>query len=180
MSNIKYILGHFDDPDVMMHGIDNLQKNNVSIYDVFTPFPIHGIEKKLGIKRSRLPIAAFCFGITGTITAFIMVYYMLVIDWPMNIGGKPAFAFPDFIPVMFELTVLFCAFGMVFTFFYVNHLFPGRAPRVMDLRASDDRFVIAIDAKDNADHSKVDSILKEAGAVEIKHNERKYISYDEE
>jgi hypothetical protein len=179
MSNIKYILGHFDDPEVLMHGIDKLQQNNVKIYDVFTPFPIHGIENKLGIKRSRLPIAAFLFGITGTITAFTMIYYMLVQDWPMNIGGKPAFAFPDFIPVMFELTVLFCAFGMVFTFFYANHLFPGRAPRVMDLRATDDRFVIAIDAKTN-DINSVDAILKEAGAVEIKHNERKYISYDEE
>lgn len=179
MSNIKYILGHFDDPEVLMHGIDKLQQNNVKIYDVFTPFPIHGIENKLGIKRSRLPIAAFLFGITGTITAFTMIYYMLVQDWPMNIGGKPAFAFPDFIPVMFELTVLFCAFGMVFTFFYSNHLFPGRAPRVMDLRATDDRFVIAIDAKTN-DINSVDAILKEAGAVEIKHNERKYISYDEE
>ncbi len=179
MSNIKYILGHFEDPDVLMHGIDKLQQNNVKIYDVFTPFPIHGIENKLGIKRSRLPIAAFLFGITGTITAFTMIYYMLVQDWPMNIGGKPAFAFPDFIPVMFELTVLFCAFGMVFTFFYANHLFPGSAPRVMDLRATDDRFVIAIDAKTN-DINSVDAILKEAGAVEIKHNERKYISYDEE
>ncbi len=179
MSNIKYILGHFDDPEVLMHGIDKLQQNNVKIYDVFTPFPIHGIENKLGIKRSRLPIAAFLFGITGTITAFTMIYYMLVQDWPMNIGGKPAFAFPDFIPIMFEVTVLFCAFGMVFTFFYSNHVFPGRAPRVMDLRATDDRFVIAIDAKTN-DINSVDAILKEAGAVEIKHNERKYISYDEE
>lgn len=179
MSNIKYILGHFDDPEVLMNGIDKLQKSNIKIYDVFTPFPIHGIENKLGIKRSRLPIAAFLFGITGTITAFTMVYYMLVHDWPMNIGGKPAFAFPDFIPVMFELTVLFCAYGMVFTFFYANHLFPGRAPRVMDLRATDDRFVIAIDAKSN-DINSVDALLKEAGAVEIKHNERKYISYDEE
>ena len=80
---------------------------------------------------------------------------------------------------MFELTVLFAAYGMVFTFFYVNHLFPGRAPRVMDLRATNDRFVIAIDASLN-DINSVDAVLKEAGAIEIKHNERKYISYDEE
>ena len=80
---------------------------------------------------------------------------------------------------MFELTVLFAAYGMVFTFFYANHLFPGRAPRVMDLRATNDRFVIAIDASLN-DINSVDAVLKEAGAIEIKHNERKYISYDEE
>lgn len=64
MSNTKYILGHFEDPDDLMHGIEKLQENNIGIYDVFTPMPIHGIEAKLGVKRSRLPIAAFCFGIT--------------------------------------------------------------------------------------------------------------------
>jgi hypothetical protein len=178
MSNIKYILGHFEDPDDLMHGIGKLQENKVSIYDVYTPMPIHGIEDKLGIKRSRLGKVAFCFGLTGTITAITMITYMLVIDWPMNIGGKPNFAFPDFVPIMFELTVLFSAFGMVGTYFFVNLLAPGRAPRVMDLRATNDRFVIAIDAKDNAEHDKIDNILKEAGAVEVKHNERKYVSYE--
>ena len=178
MSNVKYILAHFEDPDEMMHGNDKLQENNISIYDVFTPMPIHGIEAKLGIKRSRLPIAAFLFGLTGTITAFSMIYYMLVYDWPMNIGGKPAFAMPNFIPIMFELTVLFCSFGMVFTFLFANHLFPGRAPRVMDLRATDDRFIIAIDPKANPFPDKINNVLKEAGAVEILHNERKYVSYE--
>ncbi len=178
MSNIKYILGHFADPDELMHGIDKLQEGNVTIYDVFTPMPIHGIEDKLGIKRSRLGRVAFCFGLTGTITAISMIWYMLVYDWPMNIGGKPHFAFPDFVPIMFELTVLFCSFGMVGTYFFVNHLAPGRAPRVMDLRATNDRFVVAIDAKENPYHDKIDNILKEAGAVEIKHNERKYVSYE--
>lgn len=178
MSKTKYILGHFEDPDDLMHGIDTLQKNNVSIYDVYTPMPIHGIEDKLGIKRSRLPIVAFWCGLTGTVTAISMIYYMLVQDWPMDIGGKPAFAFPDFIPVMFELTVLFCSYGMGIAFFIANHLAPGRAPRVMDLRATDDRFVLAIDAKANPYPDKIEDLLKNAGAVEIKHNERKYVSYE--
>jgi len=99
-------------------------------------------------------------------------------DWPMNIGGKPAFAIPDFIPITFEWTVLFCAFGMVFTFFFATHLFPGRTPRVMDYRATDDHFVIAIDAKGNTPHADIDRLLKEAGAVEVKHNDRKYVSYE--
>lgn len=178
MSNIKYILGHFEDPDDLMHGIDKLQENNVSVYDVYTPMPIHGIEDKLGVKRSQLGKVAFGFGLAGTITAVFMIWYMMAYDWPMNIGGKPYFAFPDFVPIIFELTVLFCAFGMVGTYFFVNHLAPGRAPRVMDLRATNDRFVIAIDAKANPYPDKIDNILKEAGAVEIKHNERKYVSYE--
>jgi hypothetical protein len=168
MSSTKYILGLFDDPDEMMHGIDALQKNSIPIYDVYTPMPIHGIEAKL----------AFMFGVLGGTTIFSMAYYMLVRDWPMNIGGKPAFAIPDFIPFTFEWTVLFTAFGMTATFFYATHLFPGRAPRVMDLRATDDRFVIAIDAKGNTPHEDITNLLKEAGAVEVKHNDRKYVSYE--
>ncbi len=178
MSSTKYILGLFEDPDEMMHGIDMLQKKSVPIYDVYTPMPIHGIERKLGLKDSRLGYAAFMFGCLGGTTIFSMAYYMLVHDWPMNIGGKPSFAIPDFVPITFEWTVLFTAFGMVATFFYATHLFPGRTPRTMDLRATDDRFVIAIDAKGNTPHDDITKILKEAGAVEVKHNDRKYVSYE--
>src|SRR5690606_40395172 len=70
------------------------------------------------------------------------------------------------------------ALGMVAIFFYRNHLFPGRAPRVMDFRATDDRFVIAIDAKENTDHNQIETLLKEAGAIDVLHNERKYVSYE--
>jgi len=178
MSNTKYILGSFADPDDLMHGIEKLQANNISIHDCFTPMPIHGIEAKLGVKPSRLPIAAFCFGALGTTLGFSLLFYTMAYDWPMNIGGKPAMSLPNFVPVTFEVTILLCALGMVATFFYRNHLFPGRAPRVMDLRATDDRFIIAIDAKENTDHSFIDNLLREAGAVEVKYNERKYVSYE--
>jgi len=178
MSSTKFILGLFDDPDNLLDGIHKLQQSSVPIYDVYTPMPIHGIEAKLGIKDSRLGYAAFIFGCTGGTVAFSMLYYMLVWDWPHNIGGKPNFAIPDFVPITFEWTVLFTAFGMVLTFFYATHLFPGRAPRVMDFRATDDRFVIAIDARGNVPHSDITNILKEAGAVEVKHNDRKYVSYE--
>ncbi|MFC0515940.1 DUF3341 domain-containing protein [Mucilaginibacter angelicae] len=178
MSSTKYILGVFDDPDDMMHGIDKLQKNSVPIYDVYTPMPIHGIEAKLNIKDSRLGYAAFMFGCLGGSIMFGMVYYMLVHDWPMNIGGKNAFAIPDFVPVTFEWTILWTSFGMTFTFFFATHLFPGRTPRVMDLRATNDKFVIAIDAKGNIPHDDITNLLKEAGATEVKHNDRKYVSYE--
>ncbi|MCL7988722.1 DUF3341 domain-containing protein [Sphingobacterium sp. lm-10] len=178
MSNTKYILGSFADPDEMMHGIEKLQENNISIYDCYTPMPIHGIEAKLGVKPSRLPIAAFIAGATGTILGFSLLFYTTAYDWPMNVGGKPSLPLPNFVPVTFEVTILLCALGMVATFFYRNHLFPGRAPRVMDLRASDDRFIIAIDAKENTDHDLIDGLLKDAGAVEVKFNERKYVSYE--
>ncbi|GAA4325009.1 hypothetical protein GCM10023149_27020 [Mucilaginibacter gynuensis] len=184
MSSTKFILGLFDDPDDLLHGIEKLQKNSVPIYDVYSPMPIHGIEAKLGIKESRLGYAAFCFGCLGATVIFSIIYYTLVHDWPMNIGGKPTTSdwwaplTPVFIPFTFEWTILFTAFGMTFTFFAATHLFPGRAPRVMDLRATDDRFVIAIDAKGNVPHDDITNLLKEAGAVEVKHNDRKYVSYE--
>lgn len=178
MSNTKFILGSFGDPDDLMLGIDKMQENNITIYDAYTPMPIHGIEDKLGVPPSRIPIAAFIFGISGTTFAIGLLYYCMVYDWPINIGGKPAFAMPNFVPITFELTVLICALGMVATFLFRTHLFPGRAPRVMDLRASDDRFILAIDAKENADHEKIDNLLKEAGAIDVLHNERKYVSYE--
>jgi len=178
MSTTKYILGSFGDPDEMMHGIEKLQENNIGIYDVFTPMPIHGIEAKLGVPPSRLPIVAFLCGLLGFSLGFSLLYYTMVYDWPMNIGGKPAFSMPNFVPVTFEVTILVTALGMVATFFFRNHLFPGRAPRVMDFRATDDRFVIAVDARENTDHVKIESLLKEAGAIEVLHNERKYVSYE--
>lgn len=178
MSKTKFILGLFDDPDELMHGIDKLQKNSIPIYDVYSPMPIHGIEAKLGIKDSRLGYAAFMFGCLGGTVVFSILFYTMVLDWPMNIGGKPHFAIPDFVPITFEWTVLFTAFGMVTTFFFATHLFPGRTPRVMELRATNDRFVIAIDARGNIPHDDITNVLKESGAVEIKHNERKYVSYE--
>lgn len=178
MSKTKFILGSFEDPDDLMHGIDKLQANNIAIYDVYTPMPIHGIEDKLGVPPSRLPIVAFLFGITGTCLGFSLLYFTMVYDWPMNIGGKPAFSIPNFVPVTFEVTVLLCALGMVATFLFRSHLFPGRAPRVMDLRATNDRFVLAVDAQANTNHQEIDNLLKEAGAVDVLHNERKYVSYE--
>lgn len=178
MSTTKYILGSFGDPDELMQGIDQMQANKISIYDVYTPMPIHGIEAKLGVAPSRLPTVAFIFGCIGLVLGGSLLYYTMVYDWPMNIGGKPAFAAPAFVPVTFEITILLTALGMVATFFYRNHFFPGRAPRVMDLRATDDRFILAIDAKANADHVKIENLLKEAGAIEVLYNDRKYVSYE--
>src|SRR3569833_1734152 len=166
MSKTKYILGLFADPDELMHGIDTLQKNSVPIYDVYTPMPIHGIERKLGIKDSRLGYAAFLFGCLGGTTIFSMAYYMLVHDWPMDIGGKPAFAIHDFVPITFEWTVLFTAFGMTLTFFYATHLFPGRTPKKKEQKTTNDKKEKANDAKGNIPLVDITYLLNDAGAVE--------------
>lgn len=168
----RFALGIFDDEDVLLHAIENIRAAGVKIYDVFTPFPIHGIDDALGIERSRLPIAAFFFGLCGTSFALWMQIYMLGFDWPMIIGGKPHIALPAFIPITFELTVLFCAFGMVFTFFTVTRMYPKMKVNVMDKRATDDKFVMAIELKDGETNlSNLSQLLRDNGASEVNEKE---------
>ena len=111
----NYVLGVFDDEDVLMAAVKTVRGEGVKIEEVYTPFPVHGLEDALGYKRSWLSIAAFLFGITGTTLALTMQIGMMGVDWPMIIGGKDHIPFPSFVPVTFELTVLLASFGMVGT-----------------------------------------------------------------
>lgn len=95
-SNKNFILGVFNDEDLLLNAVKTVRKSGVTIYEVFTPFPVHGLDDALGYKRSRLPIAAFMFGLLGTSLALIMQIGMMGIDWPMIIGGKDYIPFPVF------------------------------------------------------------------------------------
>ena len=120
MDNKHYLVGIFDDEDVLLHAVEQIRDKGVKIEEVYSPFPVHGLDEVLGYKRSRLPIAAFLFGLTGTGLALLMQIWMLGYDWPMIIGGKNFASLPPFIPVTFELTVLLSALGMVATFLIVS------------------------------------------------------------
>ncbi|MCZ8355257.1 MAG: DUF3341 domain-containing protein [Chryseotalea sp.] len=167
-TNKNFIVGIFDDEDILLEGVEKVRDKGVKIHEVYTPFPVHGLDEALGYKRSRLPIAAFLFGLTGTSLALTMQIWMLGIDWPMIIGGKNFVSLPPFIPVTFELTVLLAALGMVATFMIVSDLKPYKWPRQFDLRSTDDKHVMAIDLAINTNLSSDDikRILKEAGASE--------------
>lgn len=168
----RFAVGIFEDEDVLLHAVDNIRAAGVKIYDVFSPYPVHGIDDVLGIERSRLPIAAFFFGCCGLSFALWMQIYMLGFDWPMIIGGKPNIALPSFIPVSFELTVLFTAFGMMITFFTISGLYPKPKVNVIDVRATDDKFVMAIELDEhNSQLPKLTQLLRENGASEVNHKE---------
>lgn len=169
-----FIVGIFDDEDVLLTGINKVRSNGIKIEDVYSPFPVHGIDDALGYKKSRLPIAAFIFGLAGTSLALLMQIWMLGYDWPMIIGGKNFASLPPFIPVTFELTVLLAALGMVGTFMIVSDMKPYKWPRQFDLRSTDDKHVMAVDIALNAGKSKdeLKRILKESGASEV--NEKSF------
>jgi len=163
-----FVVGIYDDEDVLLKGIKKVRDAGIKIQEVYSPFPVHGIDDALGIKKTRLPIAAFMFGMTGTSLALLMQIWMLGYDWPMIIGGKNHASLPPFIPVTFELTVLLSALGMVGTFMIVSDMKPYKWPRQFDLRSTDDKHVMAIDLAVNSGKSKdeLKRILKESGASE--------------
>jgi hypothetical protein len=163
----KFVLGKFRTPDEVSSSVSALQAEGIKVYDVYSPFPIHGMEKLLGFKRSRLTVAAFFFGMTGTTCAILMQVFMLVWDWPMDIGGKPFFQGPALVPISFELTVLFTAFGMVITFLFVSKMFPWKTPVIFDQRVTDDVFVLAIQEERITDRKKAEQIMHDSGAFEI-------------
>lgn len=165
----NFILGVFDDEDVLLHAVEEVRSSGVKIHEVYSPYPVHGLEHVLGYKRSRLPIAAFLFGILGTSLALTMQYYMMSFDWPMIIGGKDYAAFPDFIPVTFEMTVLLAAFGMVGVFMISSNLKPWAQPRIFDVRSTDDKHIMAIDIANNTsmELARIEEILKSSGASEV-------------
>ncbi len=171
MSKAKsFILGVFDDEQVLLSAVKKVREGGVSIDEVYSPYPIHGIDPLLGYKMSKLPIAAFLFGLCGLSFAVWMQTYMLGFDWPMIIGGKPHLAFPSFVPVSFELTVLIASLGMVATFLIISGLKPDPNVSVLDVRITDDKFVMAIDA-DKVNGDEATALLKDSGAIEVNRKE---------
>ncbi len=169
----NYILGVYSDEDVLLKAIRKVRESGIKIEEVFSPFPVHGIDDALGYKRSKLTIAAFMFGALGTTLALTMQYWMLGVDWPMIIGGKNFASLPTFIPVTFELTVLLSALGMVATFMIASNLKPYKKPKIFDVRITDDKHVVAIDLSVNTlEKDKLRKILEESGANEV--NEKSF------
>lgn len=160
----------YDDEEPLMATARELRTQGIRVKDVFSPFPIHGIDGVIGVPRTWIAICAFIYGITGTCLATLMMWYMMVHDWPTDIGGKPSFAYymnvPAFIPITFESTVLCAAHGMVITFYLRCWLVPGAKAKNPDPRTTDDKFLMVIETKEE-NKSMIEALLKNGGASEI-------------
>lgn len=163
----KFVVGCFNDENVLFPAVKHTRKAGYKIHDVYTPFPIHGLDAALGLRDTSLHTAGFVYGITGTTVAFSFITWALAYDWPMNIGGKPFFSLPAWIPIMFELTVLFAAVGMVLTFCYLCQLAPFVKKDHFHPRSTDDMFVMAIECSDKTDENEVSRFLQDVGAIEV-------------
>ena len=171
--SINTIYGIFDDEAALLSSVKEIRSNNIEIEEVFSPFHIHGLDKALGLKETRMGITAFIYGCLGLSLGALMIYFIMIVDWPQNIGGKPNWTFyhniPSFVPVLFECTVLFSAHLMSITFLIRCGLFPGGTSDSPDKRTTDDKFLMVINV--DGDTSSVKEILTKTGATEINEKE---------
>ncbi len=165
----EVLYGLYDDETDLMDAVRQANKDHLDIMDVYSPFPVHGLDPLLGLSESRLHIAGFVYGAIGTLTAFLFMTWVFTRDWPIIFGGKPYFSAPAFIPITFELTVLFASIGMVVTFYTVCGLGPGVTNPTLDDRITDDKFCIAFETNgySNEEINKLKGFFSSTGASEV-------------
>jgi hypothetical protein len=161
-------IGIFNDEEKFLTSIRELKEQEFSIHDVFTPYPIHEVFHLLK-RKSKLPVAAYFFGLFGMIATLAFLYYTSVIDWPIVYGGKPFNSFPSFIVVTIVVTIFTVTIASLALFSARSKLFPGRDNTIFDLRATDDKFIIVVDtnARELSSSDTAGEIMKQLGAVEV-------------
>jgi hypothetical protein len=148
---IYAVMGEFDNPEDLVTAGRKIREMGYTKIDAMSPFPVHGIDEAIGIPRSIIGWIVICVGLTGTATAFLLQWWVGAINYPLVIGGKPLFDFSYSIPIGFELTILFSAFASFLGMFALNGL-PRLYHPSMNYRnahrATDDRFILVIEADD--------------------------------
>ncbi|WOD42079.1 DUF3341 domain-containing protein [Hwangdonia lutea] len=169
MEASKVIHAIYIDDDVLMSAVKKVKAERYHIEEIYTPFPVHGLDKAMGLAPTRIAITAFIYGLIGLTVAILMMNFIMIEDWPQNIGGKPSFSYlenmPAFIPIMFEMTVFFSAHLMVITFYLRSRMWPFKQAENPDPRTTDDHFLMEIPVHGN--ETELENLLKETGAVEI-------------
>lgn len=165
----KIIRAVYDDDDVLMHAVKKVKAAKHHIEEVYCPFPVHGLDKAMGLAPTRIAITSFLYGLTGLSVAIIMMNFIMIKDWPQDIGGKPSFSYlenmPAFVPVMFELTVFFAAHLMVITFYLRSRLWPFKKAENPDVRSTDAHFVMDVEL--HGDDAALTQLLRDTGALEV-------------
>jgi hypothetical protein len=165
----KVIHAYYNDDDILMQAVKKVRAAKHHIEEVYCPFPVHGLDKAMGLAPTRIAITSFMYGCLGLTVAIVMMNYIMIQDWPQDIGGKPSFSYienmPAFVPIMFEMTVFFAAHLMVITFYLRSRLWPFKKAENPDVKSTDDHFIMEVEV--HGDVAGLTALLKETGAVEI-------------
>lgn len=165
------LMAEFETPEDLLEAAGRTYSEGYRTMDAYTPLPIHGLAAAIGFPRTNLPILTFICGAVGAITGYAMQYWIHVIDFPLNVGGRPLHSGPMFIPVTFELTILFAALGTVIGLWILNGL-PMPYHPVFNVegfeRASQDGFFLCIESADPLfDADRTGSFLRDLNPVEV-------------
>ncbi|GEN11113.1 quinol:cytochrome c oxidoreductase membrane protein [Myxococcus fulvus] len=159
------LIGYFEKEEQVLEATRAVREAGHDLRDVYTPYAVHGLDDAMGLKPSRLTWVCFVGGLTGCTLAMSLQLYTSVVSWPLNVGGKPFNSFPAFIPVTFELTVLFAALTTVAAFLVRTKLFPGNKQPALP-RVTDDRFAIVVAPRQTPESLEAaEDLMRRHGAV---------------
>lgn len=162
------MLALFQKPYGLIQAAKVLKERKATLFDCFTPYPIHGLDQAMGLPRSRIPLVTLVFGLTGCTLGFYMQYWMSVIDWPIIIGGKPFNSWPAFIPITFECTILLGGLATAAALFAICRL-PNFKVKILDPELTNNRFAIFISKQDKTFHEgELRKLFTELGAYEVR------------
>jgi hypothetical protein len=164
----KRVIGIFDDEQALVHAVEALKEKRIEIDEVYSPYPVHEVLHLVG-RKSRIPTAAYFYGLFGALAVLGFLYWTSVISWPLNYGGKPFNSFPSFMVITIVLTIFTVTIASLFTFALRAKLYPGRRVTIIDPRTTDNIFLIVIGEGGSSAENKqaTEYILKESGAIEV-------------
>lgn len=164
----EYLVATFAEPDALVGAVTSLRAHGFKIYDVYAPFPVHGLDEAMGLRRSRLGWVTAVAGALGLSAAISFQFYAAVFDWSLNVGGKPDNSTLAFIPITFELTILAGGLATAGAFFLRSRLFPGATARLAAPNVTDDVFAVALRWRETVfDTGEARRVLQDSGALEI-------------
>lgn len=165
------LLAEYENTQDLYHACEQVRDAGYAAWDAYTPFPVHGLEKAMGVRASLVPWIVCVMGFSGAALGFLMQYWMSAVDYPLIIAAKPLNSYPAFVPITFEPGILLGSFGAVFGMLGLNKL-PQLHHSLFNsknfARASNDRFFIAIEARDPRYHTDdTTKFLEETGALSV-------------
>jgi hypothetical protein len=168
----SFLVATFSDAETLLHAVRAVTREDFRVYDVYAPYPIHGLDAAMGVRRTRLPWVTFIVGCCALTLALTFQFYTTVLDWPLNVGGKPDNSTLAFVPICFELTVLLSGLATVAALFLRAQLYPGKKELLFAEGVTDDTFALVLRRRESTfDTHRAWRLLQESGADRIRERE---------